>query len=275
MNRIVARRVIATIHAFKVPTRGLTSAQQNSENKEKLGSINGNDQYDIAIVGGGMVGMALACALSSSPLKKLSVAIIDSNPALGKEVNIKKDDLPDPRVSTVTPASISFFKGIIVISSIYPNCCVHILSPSICYFLLVWDYTGLGYARYTANDVDADVLGCVVENKGLHSSLLSCLQVGADEGKSHVRELARIKTTGWNYSQNAIICTVKHTVENHCAWQRFLPSGPIALLPIGDEFSNIVWTMIPKEATKCKSMSGDDFVKPVNHALHDGYGPNP
>ncbi|KAF9606316.1 hypothetical protein IFM89_024984 [Coptis chinensis] len=106
-------------------------------------------------------------------------------------------------------------------------------------------------------------------------SLFAKLVVGADGGKSHVRELARIKTTGWNYSQNAIICTVKHTVENHCAWQRFLPSGPIALLPIGDEFSNIVWTMIPKEATERKSMSEDDFVKAVNHALHDGYGSNP
>lgn len=101
------------------------------------------------------------------------------------------------------------------------------------------------------------------------------MQVGADGGKSHVRDLAGFKTTGWNYSQNAVICTVKHTVENYCAWQRFLPAGPIALLPIGDTFSNIVWTMNPKEASEFKSMSQDDFVKAVNHALDYGYGPHP
>lgn len=49
---------------------------------------------------------------ASMPLTKhLNVAIIDSNPALGLRNFVKKDDLPDPRVSTVTPATISFFKG--------------------------------------------------------------------------------------------------------------------------------------------------------------------
>lgn len=101
------------------------------------------------------------------------------------------------------------------------------------------------------------------------------MQVGADGSKSRVRELAGFKTTGWNYSQNAVICTVEHTQENRCAWQRFLPSGPIALLPIGDNYSNIVWTMNPQEATDRKSMDQDDFVKDVNSALDSSYGPPP
>ncbi|KAE9450669.1 hypothetical protein C3L33_17438, partial [Rhododendron williamsianum] len=88
---------------------------------------------------------------ASTPLTKhLTVAIIDSNPTLGKEECFKKDDPPDPRVSTVTPALFPFSK--------------------------VWDYTGLGYTRYNARDVDKEVLGCVVENKVLHRSLLSCIQ---------------------------------------------------------------------------------------------------
>lgn len=49
---------------------------------------------------------------ASMPLTKhLNVAIIDSNPALLSGITIKKDGPPDPRVSTVTPATISIFKG--------------------------------------------------------------------------------------------------------------------------------------------------------------------
>ena len=49
---------------------------------------------------------------ASMPLtKQLNVAIIDSNPALEGKTCIKKEDPPDPRVSTVTPATISLFKG--------------------------------------------------------------------------------------------------------------------------------------------------------------------
>lgn len=101
------------------------------------------------------------------------------------------------------------------------------------------------------------------------------LQVGADGSKSRVRELAGFTTTGWNYSQNAVICTVEHSVENRCAWQRFLPAGPIALLPIGDNFSNIVWTMNPKEATDRKVMPEVDFLRDINYALDYGFGPHP
>lgn len=63
--------------------------------------------------------------------------------------------------------------------------------------------------------------------------------------------------------------------ESRCAWQRFLPSGPIALLPIGDNFSNIVWTMSPEESLNRKSLSESDFVEEVNRALDSGYGPRP
>lgn len=68
---------------------------------------------------------------------------------------------------------------------------------------------------------------------------------------------------------------MEHQEDNYCAWQRFLPSGPIALLPIGDEFSNIVWTMNPKESLDRKSLSEDDFVNALNQALDSGYGPRP
>ncbi|XP_072970700.1 uncharacterized protein [Typha angustifolia] len=307
--------------------------------EDSVGMNTKPSHYDIAIAGGGMVGLALACALSSMALtKQLRVAIIDNNPALKSRDYLKKDDKPDSRVSTVTPATISFFKEV--------GAWEHVQQQRHAFFdqMQVWDYTGLGYTRYNARDVGKDFLGCVVENKVLCNSLLLCLQnegsqkmiyptrlasmkfqpdspparvatdqadkkqnlvsshdtmdqthhsnlvkldlsdgqhlyaklvVGADGAKSRVREIAGIRTSGWNYSQSAVICTVEHTVENHCAWQRFLPSGPIALLPIGDKFSNIVWTMSPEDSSRHKSMSEDDFVNAVNHALDNGYGPRP
>ncbi|KAG8484360.1 hypothetical protein CXB51_022808 [Gossypium anomalum] len=370
MNRIFATKAGSNVYRLRIPWRPFSNdaapllSSQNAGNPEKGSEAK---QYDIAIVGGGMVGLALACSLASRPLTRhLNVAIIDTNPALGRKHFIKKEDLPDPRVSTITPATISFFKGNkqTVLDNFNPYIVVTILGKSRnsltvvayiadigawqfveqhrhAYFdkMQVWDYTGLSYAKYNARDADKEVLGCVVENKVLLSSLLSRVQetdlpkkiypsrlnsmsilpnssssevdstlsmtalfthgrlakleledghslyaklvvielapVGADGGKSRVRELAGFRTTGWNYSQNAIICTVEHDVENHCAWQRFLPSGPLALLPIGDKFSNIVWTMSPKESSEFKSITEDNFLKAVNHALDYGYGPHP
>lgn len=341
MNRVIARKVVpANNQIFKLSSKKFfsneaakasTAAASSQSNQESDGNLSftGNVQpYDIAIVGGGMVGMALACSLATTPLTKhLSVAIIDNSPALANKPCIKREDPPDPRVSTVTPASISFFKD--------TGAWQYVQQHRHAYFdkMQVWDYTGLGYTKYDARDVDKEVLGCVVENKVLHSSLLSRIEdtdfqkkifhsrltsmslnpssssivvdstasteasyargrlaklelsdgnslyaklvVGSDGGKSQVRELAGFKTTGWKYSQNAVICTVEHSVENYCAWQRFLPAGPIALLPIGDKFSNIVWTMNPEESSDFKSMKEDDFVKAVNHALDYGYGSHP
>ncbi|XP_051146073.1 uncharacterized protein LOC127261752 [Andrographis paniculata] len=319
MNRITSRRVASNIHSLKLAQRTLCSdagavpGAINSQHEREDGNV---PVHDVAIVGGGMVGMALACSLASMPLtNQLNVAIIDSNPALLRVDAISKEDRPDPRVSTVTPASIAFFKEM--------GAWKHVEKQRHAYFdkMQVWDYTGLGYTRYNAKDINKEVLGCVVENKVLHRSLLACLQeatfqntiyssrlssmilqpsssssargslaklelsdgtnlyaklvVGSDGSKSRVKEIAGISSTGWKYPQSAIICTVQHDEESHCAWQRFLPNGPIALLPIGDNFSNIVWTMSPDESLTRKSLSEDDFVNEVNRALDAGYGPRP
>ncbi|XWS09117.1 hypothetical protein CRYUN_Cryun40dG0058400 [Craigia yunnanensis] len=291
MNRIVARKFESNVYRLRTPWRRPFSNDAapivSSSNAGNLEKESEGQQYDIAIVGGGMVGLALACSLASRRLTKhLNVAIIDSNPALGRKHFIKKEDLPDPRVSTVTPATISFFKDI--------GTWQYVEQHRHAYFDKMQD-TDLRKKIYPSRltsmsilpnssslEVDSTLSVTASLTHGRLAKLeledgnclYSKLVVGADGGKSRVRELAGFRTIGWNYSQNAIICTVEHAVENHCAWQRFLPTGPIALLPIGDKFSNIVWTMNPKESSEFKSMSEDDFLKAVNYALDFGYGPH-
>lgn len=60
--------------------------------------------------------------------KHLKVAIIDSNPALSNGLCIKREDPPDPRVSTVTPATISLFKGIEITEQFFALFCNNIVS---------------------------------------------------------------------------------------------------------------------------------------------------
>ncbi|KAK1310401.1 hypothetical protein QJS10_CPA08g01128 [Acorus calamus] len=272
------------------------------DQRDKDGMTSNIGHCDVAIVGGGMVGMALACALSSMPLtKNLTIAIIDSNPALGSKGIFKQDGVPDPRVSTVTPATISFFQEIgawkyvqqhrhayfdkmqdtDIQKTIYPARLTSMAFESPDSSTVADSQppneqgisSGSAYPRDTSRKQHCECLAKLDLDDG--SSLFAKLVVGADGAKSCVRETAGLKTTGWSYPQSAIICTVEHNVENSCAWQRFLPSGPIALLPMGDRYSNIVWTMRPNESTDHKLMSEDDFVRAVNHALDYGYGPHP
>ncbi|CAI7845605.1 unnamed protein product [Closterium sp. NIES-53] len=66
------------------------------------------------------------------------------------------------------------------------------------------------------------------------------LVIGADGSRSRVRSLAHLRTIGWPYHQRGVIATVDLASPSITAWQRFLPSGPLALLPLGDHFSNVV-----------------------------------
>ncbi|XP_002965486.2 ubiquinone biosynthesis monooxygenase COQ6, mitochondrial [Selaginella moellendorffii] len=278
-------------------------------------SQSSSEPYDVVIVGGGMVGAAVACGLVSSPLtRSLKIAVIDGSPISFDKV--KKSDIPDPRVSSITPATVSFCKDIGTWDD---------LKSKVAPFdsMQVWDYAGLGYTRYNAADVDEPVLGYVVENGILVSSLRARLQgsdvdllcptqvdsvifphrvgglpeeegsnwahvslkdgrsiatrlvVGADGGKSKVRKMAGISTTGWDYMQEGLICTVRVDEHHSTAWQRFLPTGPLALLPMNDDFSNIVWSTTPKKAKELKSLPSEDFVNAVNNALTKDFSPPP
>mmetsp|Transcript_12925 Transcript_12925/g.19103 ORF Transcript_12925/g.19103 Transcript_12925/m.19103 type:complete len:466 (+) Transcript_12925:2-1399(+) len=116
------------------------------------------------------------------------------------------------------------------------------------------------------------------------------LLVAADGGQSFVRRTLGMPTVNFGYNRRAVTCTVEiETSMNYTAHQRFMPNGPIALLPIwnedgsddGDEdeetklYANIVWSTTPSEAQKFQNMSNEEFVTALNNELQKGPTNNP
>ncbi|WND03627.1 UbiH/UbiF/VisC/COQ6 family ubiquinone biosynthesis hydroxylase [Temperatibacter marinus] len=75
------------------------------------------------------------------------------------------------------------------------------------------------------------------------SLVTGALLVGADGRHSMVRKWAEFPLTHWSYQQSGIVCTIEHE-ESHCgiAHEKFLPSGPFAILPLTGNRSSIVWS---------------------------------
>ncbi|MCJ1226068.1 putative ubiquinone biosynthesis monooxygenase [Toensbergia leucococca] len=100
--------------------------------------------------------------------------------------------------------------------------------------------------------------------------LTARLLVGADGFNSPVRSYAGIPSRGWDYNRHGIVATVKLAGVNNSnsnekvAYQRFLPSGPIALLALPEDYATLVWTTTPEQASNLKAMPSADFVAMVN-----------
>ncbi|KAI9866523.1 MAG: putative ubiquinone biosynthesis monooxygenase [Trichoglossum hirsutum] len=103
--------------------------------------------------------------------------------------------------------------------------------------------------------------------------LAARLLVGADGANSPVRAFAGIESRGWDYERHGLVATVQLEGEGwgganeKVAYQRFLPTGPVALLPLPGKFSTLVWSTLPSHAALLKSLSATDFVAMVNAAF--------
>lgn len=96
------------------------------------------------------------------------------------------------------------------------------------------------------------------------------LVIGADGRGSPLRAQARIKTVKWRYGQTGIVATVAHEKPHHgVAQEYFLPSGPFAILPIPGDQSSLVWTEDEQRAPALMALGDDDF----NAQLTDRFGP--
>lgn len=101
-------------------------------------------------------------------------------------------------------------------------------------------------------------------------TLAARLLVGADGANSPVRTFAGIPSRGWDYQRNGVVASLKLEgpgrggPDHKIAYQRFLPTGPIAMLPLPGNMATLVWSTTPERAAKLKSLSPNDFVAMVN-----------
>ena len=105
-------------------------------------------------------------------------------------------------------------------------------------------------------------------------TLRTGLLVGADGAHSRVRQLAGIETAGHAYDQEALVAHIA-TGQPHerTAWQRFLPGGPLALLPLGDGRSSMVWSVPRTQVPALRALSPDAFGEALTRASDAVLGP--
>jgi len=271
--------------------------------------------YDIIIVGAGMVGATLACALGSSALR---IAVLE---AQALPVDAPLNDDVDLRVSAITRASQRIFTA----TGAWPGMVARRMNAF--REMHVWDAGGTtvdvpadtvdkGEIHFDSADIGEHTLGYIVENcviqaalldrlrsfsnitllcpasvasmvitadgvqvglsqAGLNqvSSLTAKLIVGADGAHSKVRQLAGIATRGWSYAQKGVVATVKTELPHRdTAWQRFLPSGPLAFLPLHDGRCSIVWSTSPEHADTLVAMDETAFLEALGQAFGDKLG---
>ncbi|MCJ1306406.1 putative ubiquinone biosynthesis monooxygenase [Agyrium rufum] len=103
------------------------------------------------------------------------------------------------------------------------------------------------------------------------TALAARLLIGADGPFSPVRAFASIPSHGWDYNRVGLVATVKlsptlASPPHTTAYQRFLPAGPIALLPLPEPYATLVWSTTPSHAQHLSSLSIRDLAASIDAA---------
>lgn len=240
---------------------------------------------DVAVVGGGMAGAATALALARAGF---NTALLEARAPAAWDVQAEVD----LRVVGLAPSSVALLDDLDVWTSIRgaraaPYVHMH-----------VWDAESGATIDFDAASEGRDLLGHIVENSLVQWTLWQALQsagvrvmcpaevtafevredriqlelaggetlsaallVAADGAASPLRRLAGIGTRGRDYAQRAVVAHVT-TERPHqaTAWQRFLPGGPLALLPLADGRSSIVWSLSEAEARRVLALDEPAFL---------------
>jgi 2-octaprenyl-6-methoxyphenol hydroxylase len=244
-------------------------------------------QFDIAIVGGGMVGASLGLALAPLGLK---VALIEA---------VAHDSALQPSFDERTTALSNGSRRILATLGVWPD-----VEPQATPIrkIHVSDQGRFGFARIDAAEQGLDAMGHVVPNRALGAALWSRLQAGAavhiycpaevssisahedavtlqiardgataridaklvvaaDGAKSAVRSAFGVDAQFRDYEQTAVITTVlPQRFHDHIAYERFTPAGPLALLPLEDGRCTLVLTLSSALAKSAMEWSDGEFL---------------
>ena len=231
---------------------------------------------DVAVIGGGMVGGALALGLAQNGF---SVVVLDKAPPPAFDPTAQ----PDVRISAISAASVRLLRSLGVWDAVLA------MRAHPWRRLETWEWQ-TAHVVFDAAELKLPNLGYMVENNVLQLALWQALEahpqvtllhgsalneihgqhlhladdteivarlvVGADGAQSQVRQLAGIGVHGWQYPQSCMLITVKSENEpGDSTWQQFTPTGPRAFLPLYDNWASLVWYDTPARIRQLQSLS--------------------
>ncbi len=239
-----------------------------------------NQSFDVIIVGGGMVGAAVACSLGNSSLR---VAVIENAPP----DPFSPDQPHDLRVSALSIASKNILETVGAWQGIERR--------RYCPFRRMRVWEDAGDTEFRSDEINYPQLGYIVENRVIQLALLERLAdfdnislispaiikkidyapgaltnltledgsalstkliIAADGGQSKVRQAVGIGVTSWDYQQHALVIYIETEYgQQDITWQRFLPTGPQAFLPLPGNYGSIVWYHAPDEVKRLQTLS--------------------
>ena len=239
-----------------------------------------NQPTEIAIVGGGMVGGALALGLAQHGF---SVTVIEH----AEPAPFVADSQPDVRISAISAASVSLLKGLGVWDAVQAMRC-HPYRR-----LETWEWE-TAHVMFDAAELKLPLLGYMVENTVLQQALWQALEahpkvtlrvpgslialhrdndlqelelkggeviraklvIGADGANSQVRQMAGIGVHAWQYAQSCMLISVQcENDPGDSTWQQFTPDGPRAFLPLFDNWASLVWYDSPARIRQLQNMN--------------------
>lgn len=236
-------------------------------------------KWDVTVVGGGMVGAALASGLAAQGFK---VAVLEQQ----EPAEFDASSNPDVRISAIGAASVALLKQLDVWPLIQRMRCTPYRK------LETWEWH-TAQVSFDAQSLGLPQLGYMVENSVLQRALWQRLQqqgvelisparlqamqpgnggwqltlengdrlltklvVGADGANSQVRQLAGMGIRGWNYAQSCMLISVRCEQDaGDCTWQQFTPDGPRAFLPLFDRWASLVWYDSPARIRQLQAMN--------------------
>ncbi|KAM4013074.1 ubiquinone biosynthesis monooxygenase COQ6, mitochondrial [Anomaloglossus baeobatrachus] len=262
--------------------------------------------YDVIISGGGMVGSAMACAIGSHPhLRHKRILLLEAGqkkewePVPEQFSNRVSSITPGSATllssfgawdhicamrlkpfkrmqvwDACSDALITFDNegmvdmGHIIENDVITSALTRQLDAMSGVVEVQYRSRAVGYTwpvPYSSGEGSPFVEIQLADGRSLHTRLV----IGADGQNSMVRKSGGLKTIQWNYNHVAVVANLQlsESTENNVAWQRFLPTGPIALLPLSDMWSSLVWSTSPEHASELLKMDDESFVDAVNSAF--------